>query len=154
MISEDLRSPVDSAHVEVKDGRMVGWATPRGKEKIVIDHPLQRPVLPDDGLAPWLLGRFGNLERNVTLEVYDLWKADVRLLRVHYAGRETLKIAGRPADCRVFHLTGIGPPGYSQKRWLLQGGQQVQSVLYKTVDDPEYWSVTATRGDGRNGPYQ
>lgn len=156
MIEEDVHSPADSAHVEVRGGRITGWAVPRGGQRSRLDRPWPQPVFPDDGLAPWILGRLVLPQgtHQGVFEVFDVWRGGPRYLPFQEIGYDSLHVGSQVLPLEVFEVKGIGPPGYSQTRWIDPSGRLVQSRLHKGPDDPEYWSVLSLGGHGRTGPYK
>jgi hypothetical protein len=108
----------------------------------LLDVPLDGPVFPVDGAAPWLLSALRLTEETlVVIPRFDPWSGAMKEDRVEVLGPETVNFDGDDVTCWKVDAGPLGPPGYRAIRWVHPStGLILQTALEGPANRPVYRS--------------
>ncbi len=143
MIRQGVRSPRDSGTVTYALGVISGWVVPHGKDWQKVSVHVGRPVFPDDGLAPWIIGLLPlKLDYEAAIPFFNMWRGEDIVQTLKVIGEGEIIDGDRTIDCWKIRVIGQGPPGFEQTRWIAKDSRRMIKQSYlKGEGDPEYWSV-------------
>lgn len=131
----------DSAVVVYRNGRVTGWATPPNEERRSIDAQVAHPVLPDDGLLPWLWTLLPLSEGYAAaIETFGTWDGEMHVVTFRVIGSEEVEREGRKVDCWVVTSDRLEPYGIHARALVEKGTRRVVRSDAWTDDGTRYIS--------------
>ena len=143
LISLDLKSKTDSAHVDWKEGHFTGWSQSANEARKKIDLIYLGNVTVWEGNTPWIPGLFALQEgRQFIIPRFRLFSNDILARPYQVLKLEIINLNGKDFRCWKTDAGPAGPPGYNAFQWYdADSGRLLKTELTKKGEDVKYVSL-------------